>query len=102
MTMKNIADWALNTATQRGASYCDLRVVDERNRMLATKNGTVGHASESESLGVGIRVIVNGSWGFAATEELTKEAVQGAAAQAVEIARASSGVKEHDIRLAPE
>ncbi len=102
MSMKPIADWALNTAAQRGASYCDLRVVDERDRMLATKNGAVGHASESESLGVGIRVIVNGSWGFAATEELTREGVEGAAAQAVEIARASARVKEHDIRLAAE
>ena len=102
MTMRHIADWALNTAAQRGAGYCDLRVVDERNRMLATKNGAVGHASESESLGVGIRVIVNGSWGFAATEELTKEGIEEAAAQAVAIARASSSVKEHDIRLAPE
>ncbi len=102
MTTKPIADWALNTAAQRGAAYCDLRVVDERNCMLATKNGAVGHASESESLGVGIRVIVNGSWGFAATEELTKDGVESAAAQAVEIARASASVKEHDVRLAPE
>ena len=102
MSMKQIADWALNTATQRGATYCDLRVVDERHRLLATKNGAVGHASESESLGVGIRVIVNGSWGFAATEELTRDGVEAAAAQAVEIARASAGVKEHDVRLAPE
>ncbi len=102
MSMKQIADWALNTATQRGAAYCDLRVVDERNRLLATKNGAVGHASESESLGIGIRVIVNGSWGFAATEDLTKQGVESAAAQAVEIARASASVKEHDVRLAPE
>ncbi len=102
MSMKQISEWALDTATQRGATYCDLRVVDERDRMLATKNGAVGHASESESLGVGIRVIVNGSWGFAATEELTKAGVEAAAAHAVEIARASSAVKEHDVRLALE
>ncbi len=102
MSMKSIADWALNAAAQRGASYCDLRVVDERDRMLDTKNGAVGHASEGESLGVGIRVVVNGSWGFAATEELTREGVERAAAQAVEIARASAGVKEHDVRMAPE
>ena len=102
MTMKQIADWALSTAAQRGAGYCDLRVVDERNRLLATKNGAVGHASESESLGVGIRVIVSGSWGFAATEDLTKQGVESAAAQAVEIARASASVKEHDVRLAAE
>ncbi len=102
MNTKEIAGWALNTAEQRGASYCDLRVVDERARTLATKNGKVGHASNSESLGVGIRVVANGAWGFAATENLSQESVQATAARAVDIARASSRVKEHDLHLAPE
>jgi TldD protein len=100
--MKQIADWALNTAEQRGASHTDIRIVDDRQRALATKNGKVGHASSSESLGIGVRVLVNEAWGFASTDDLRREAVEQTAAKAVEIARASASVKEHPIRLAPE
>ena len=100
--MKHIADWALNTATQRGASYADVRIVDDRHRSLATKNGKVGHAASGESLGVGVRVLVNDSWGFAASDDLDRESVERTAAQAVEIARASARVNEHPVRLAAE
>jgi TldD protein len=100
--MKQVADWALNTATQRGASYADARIVDDRQRSLATKNGKIGHASASESLGIGIRVLANDSWGFASTDDLSRESVERTAAKALEIARASSMVKEHPVRLAPE
>ena len=100
--MKEIRDWALNTASQRGAQYADVRIVDDRSRNLATKNGKVSHASSSESLGVGIRVLVNDSWGFASTDDLSRESIDRTTAQAIEIARASSTVKEHPIRLAPE
>src|SRR5437764_15287505 len=100
--MKEIADWALNTASQHGAQYTDARIVDDRSRNLATKNGKVSHAGSSESLGLGIRVLVNDSWGFASADNLSRESVDRTAAQAVEIARASSTVKEHPIRLAAE
>ena len=100
--MKQIAEWALDTAQQRGAQYADARIVDDRQRSLATKNGKVGHANSTESLGIGIRVLVNDSWGFASTDDLSREAVDRTAAQAVEIAQASSRVKEHPVRLAPE
>jgi TldD protein len=102
MSLKKIADWALNTVTQRGAGYADVRVVDHRQRSLATKNGKVGHAASAETLGIGIRVLVNDAWGFASTDDLSREAVDKTAAQAVEIAKASSRVKEEPVRLAPE
>jgi TldD protein len=102
MSMKQIADWALNTATQRGASYADVRIVDHRQRSLATKNGKVGHAASAETLGIGVRVLVNDSWGFSSTDDLRREAVEKTAAQAVEIANASARVKEFPVRLAPE
>src|SRR2546429_9806455 len=73
--MKDIAEWALNTAALRGASYADARIVDERSRALATKNGKIGSASDAESLGIGIRVIADGAWGFAASDNLSREAV---------------------------
>ena len=102
MSMKETADWALNITNQHGASYADVRVVDEQDRALATKNGKLGHASDSASRGIGIRVLSAGAWGFAATEDLTRVGVETAAARAVEIARASGRVKQEDVRLAPE
>src|SRR5580698_10404510 len=100
--MKDIASWALNVAAQRGASYADARIADDRSRALSTKNGKVGGASDSESFGVGIRVIADGAWGFAASDDLSRAAVEATAARAVDIAKASSRVKQHDIQLAPE
>src|SRR5262252_5604363 len=100
--MKHIADWALNLATQRGASYVDARVVDERSRSLATKNGKLGHASDAESQGIGIRVIADGAWGFAASKDLSRSAVEHTAAHALAIARASAQIKKENVRLAPE
>src|ERR671923_1787608 len=100
--MNQIADWALNVANLRGATYADARVVDDRSRALATKNGKIGTASDSESLGIGVRVIAEGAWGFAASDDISRTAVEATAARAVEIARASAWVKQRDVALAPE
>jgi TldD protein len=100
--MEDILGWALNLATQRGGSYADARIVDERSRSLATKNGKVGHASDAESQGIGIRVIADGAWGFAASKDLSRSAVEGTAAGALAIAKASARVKRENVRLAPE
>ncbi|HSC77206.1 MAG TPA: TldD/PmbA family protein [Candidatus Acidoferrales bacterium] len=100
--MRDWANWALDTAKTRGATYADVRVVDARYRNLSTKNGQVGTFSESESLGLGVRALADGAWGFAATDQLTRERIQETAALAVSIARASARVKQHDLVLAPE
>src|SRR5256885_1719505 len=100
--MKQLAHWALDTAAKRGATYCDARIVNDRQRALATKNGKIGHAADSESLGIGIRVLVNKAWGFASTDDLSRRSVEATAARAVEIGRASSRVQQHPIELAPE
>src|SRR5216683_7789141 len=100
--MQDLAAIALETAKIRGASYADARVMDIRQRDLSTKNGEVGTLAENESLGIGIRVIASGAWGFAATDRLTREGVQACAAQAVSIAKASALAKRGDVALAPE
>ncbi len=100
--MQDWANWALETAQVRGASYADVRVMDIRQRELSTKNGQMGTLSESESLGIGVRVIAAGAWGFASTDRLTREGVQACAAQAVAIAEASALAKRYDVVLAPE
>jgi len=100
--MKQVANWALDVATLRGASYADARIVAQRSRALSTKNGKVGTASDAESVGMSVRVIVDGAWGFAASADLDRSTVEATAARAVAIARASAKVKENDVRLAPE
>src|SRR5438552_8865271 len=100
--MKDRAEWAVNIAALRGASYDDTRIVDERSRTLATKNGKIGSASDADSQGIGLRVIADGAWGFAASDNLSREAVESTAAQAVAIAKASASVKQRDVQLAPE
>jgi TldD protein len=100
--MQEWAALAIDTAKRRGASYSDVRVMDIRHRDISTKNGEVGNLAESESLGIGIRVIAGGAWGFASTDRLTREGVQACAAQAVAIAKASALAKRENVALAPE
>src|ERR1700720_2412231 len=88
--MKELASWALDTATQRGATYADVRVVDERGRALATKNGKIGNASDPRSQGYKVRVMVD------------RASVEATAAAAVAIAKASAKVKQKDVKLVPE
>jgi TldD protein len=100
--MKDVASWALNVAALRGASYADVRLADDRHRGLSTKNGKVGSASVAESFGLGVRVIAGGAWGYAASDDLSRAGVEATAARAVEIAKASARVKQHDIQMAAE
>jgi TldD protein len=97
--MQDFANWALETARARGAKYADARVMDIRRRDLSTKNGQVGTLAESETLGIGIRVLANGSWGFASTDQLSREGIAACAAEAVAIARASAIAKRHDVKM---
>src|SRR3981081_4818263 len=99
--MHDFANWALETARLRGATYADARVMDIRHRDLSTKTGQVGTLAESESIGIGIRVLAQGSWGFASTDRLTREGIAACAAEAVAIAKASALAKRHDVRLVP-
>jgi TldD protein len=100
--MQDWANWGIETAKLRGATYADARVMDIRQRDISTKNGEVGTLMESETLGIGIRVVASGAWGFASTDRLTREGVQACAAEAVAIAKASALAKRKNVALAPE
>src|SRR6266566_4854407 len=100
--MRDFAQMALDTAMARGASYADVRVMDVRQRYLSTKNKQPSQVRESQSQGLGVRVIADGAWGFASTDDLTRSSLDACAAQAVEIARASALCRKEEVRLAPE
>ena len=55
--MKDLAQSALDTAMARGTTYADVRVMDIRQRYLSTKNGQPSQVRESQSFGLGVRVI---------------------------------------------
>jgi TldD protein len=100
--MKQLALQALEAALRPGVTYADARVVQSRERELATKNGKASQVSSAESTGLGIRVLAEGCWGFAATDQLSQAGVEAAAALAVGIARSSALAKKQNVALAPE
>jgi TldD protein len=100
--MWDLTSIALDTAKLRGATYADARLMHLRQRDLTTKSGAVGTLAQSESIGIGIRVLANGAWGFASTDKLSREGLAACAAQAVSIARASALAKRGDVTMVPE
>ena len=99
--MISLAKHAIDTAVVRGATYADARAMRIRTQTIVVKNGRVGSIAESESLGIGVRVIADGAWGFAATHDLSRQSVERVAAEAVAVGRASALVRAHEVRLAP-
>ena len=86
-TKKKLADAALNAAKSKGATYADVRIGRYLNQFVVTREVRVQNIANAESFGVGIRVIANGSWGFAATNDVTPAGVARTAEKAVAVAR---------------
>jgi Predicted Zn-dependent proteases and their inactivated homologs len=97
---KRLADAALQAATSSGASYCDVRIGRYLRQSLLTREERVENVVNTESTGVGVRVIANGAWGFSATNVLTPDAVAATARRAVEIAKANAKLLTERVRLA--
>jgi len=87
---KQLADVALNAARAKGATYADVRIGRYLNQFVTTREKKVLGIANTESFGVGIRVIANGCWGFAASDKVTKENIAKTAERAVAVAMANS------------
>ena len=98
---KRLADTALAAATAAGASYCDVRIGRYLRQSLITREDKVQNVVNTESSGIGVRVIAQGAWGFAATHDQTPDGVATAARQAVAIARANARIQGKPVQLAP-
>ncbi|NGZ83044.1 TldD/PmbA family protein [Duganella aceris] len=98
---KSLADAAMNAATKAGASYCDVRIGRYLNQFITTRDLNVENIVNTESSGVGVRVIANGAYGFCSTNVMTPDSVADAARQAVAIARANSKLQIEPVVLAP-
>lgn len=97
---KKLADIALNTAKSLGASYTDVRLGRYLNQFVATRERKVQGVTNTESYGIGVRVIANGTWGFAATNQVTDDGIKKATERAVAIAKANSKFQKEPVKLA--
>ena len=98
---KRLADAGLSAASGAGASYCDVRVGRYLRQFVITREANVQNIVNTESTGVGVRVIADGAWGFSATNSMTPEAVAEAARLATAIARANARNQTQPVQLAP-
>ena len=88
--MQDLTSRALDTATALGATYADVRVVRRIEEAIHIKSTRVEGVSAGETEGFGVRVLVDGAWGFAASHALNATEADRVAAEAVRIARASA------------
>jgi TldD protein len=99
--LPDLADAALAGAKQAGATYADIRINRYRNQFIFTRDRTVQNIVNTEDYGFGVRVIVDGTWGFASSSVVTKDEIARMARQAVAIARANRSINAEPVRLAP-
>ena len=99
---KRLADAALNAAKAAGASYADVRIGRYLNQNIFTREKQVQNIASGESFGCGVRVLANGTWGFAATNTVTEAGLTKAAQLAVAIAKANAKVQKEKVQLAPQ
>jgi len=99
---KRMADVALNAGRSKGATYVDVRIGRYLNQFVVTREDKVQNIVNTESFGLGVRVIANGGWGFAATDKLDTDSVAKAAEAAVAIAKENSRLLSKPVQLAPQ
>ncbi|HVE80150.1 MAG TPA: TldD/PmbA family protein [Gemmatimonadaceae bacterium] len=100
-SVRDLALEALNVARDSGASYADARVGRYRRQSVFTRERQVTAVNDAESYGIGVRALVSGAWGFAATSDLSRAGVQKAAREAARIARAARSAQRRPVVLAP-
>ncbi|MFZ6664503.1 TldD/PmbA family protein [Peijinzhouia sedimentorum] len=98
---KELGNVALNAAKAKGATYTDVRIGRYLQQFLFTREANVQNISNAESFGVGIRVIANGTWGFASTSDVSADGIKACAENAVAIAMANSKIQTEPVELAP-
>ena len=99
---KQMADVALNAARAKGATYTDVRIGRYLNQFVVTREDKVQNIVNTESYGMGIRVVAHGGWGFAAIDKLDNDSIAKAAELAVAIAKENSRLLTEPVQLAPQ
>ena len=99
--MDDLVSRALDLAEVQGAGYADIRIVRTTQERISVRSGVVDTLSSDESLGFGVRVLVNGCWGFASSHDITSKEIDRVTALAVNIAKASSALSKGAVNLGP-
>ncbi len=102
LPLRNLADAALAQAKALGAQHADFRAERIRGQRIGLSDGTPQTLFDADDSGLAVRVIVDGTWGFAAAVDMTADAAALAARQAVEVARVAAAMNTEPIELAPE
>lgn len=97
--MKDMADVALNVAKQRGASYADIRISRTMNQFVNTREKIVQNVTNTETYGFGVRVLVDGAWGFSASSRMEKAEIEKVTERAVSIAKANKVISRTRVEL---
>src|SRR4030095_16769781 len=98
---KDLVMLALDAVRSAGASYADVRITRGNTESIAARERQITNVAKNETYGIGIRALVGGSWGFAATRDLAKDSVAANAKQAVGVARANDRINPVKTVLAP-
>ena len=101
LPIKELLMEALNAAKAAGASWSDARIGRYRQNFVGTREKQIVQVGDTDSIGIGIRALVNGAWGFAASQTLTKDGVAAAAREAAGIAKANRIPGSAPVVLAP-
>ncbi|QQL49529.1 TldD/PmbA family protein [Mucilaginibacter ginkgonis] len=99
---KRMADVALTAARAKGATYTDVRIGRYLRQFVVTREEKVQNVVNTESFGMGIRVLANGCWGFAAVDKLDNDSIAKAATAAVAIAKENARIQSEPVQLAPQ
>ena len=102
LPLRNLADAALDAARTLGADHADFRVERVRGQSIALSDGKLQSLSDADDSGLAVRVIVDGTWGFASAVDLTAQAARDAARHAVEVAKVAAAMNTERIELAAE
>ena len=100
-TIQELMMDALNAAKMAGASYADVRVGRQRRNFVFTREDHILNVVDTDSIGCGVRALVDGTWGYGGTRVLTKDGVAAAAKDAVAIAKANRLARDQAVQLAP-
>ena len=99
--VKELALLALDAARSAGATYADIRFTRNRTQSLFTREQRVQGLVDNETMGFGVRALVSGAWGFAASREMSRDEVARVARQAAQQAKANSVTVVRPVVLAP-
>ena len=99
--MKTLMQNILDSAKLKGVDYADIRIVGRKTEEIEVKNGKVEGLTHDEDIGFGIRVLLEGAWGFACSSNMARREMESILGRALKIAKASSKVKKNPVSFPP-